>query len=97
MKYKHLIGFLIAEILLAASIFAQQTVVINDPNTGISPVIINEADKTLIKREILPKARKYWAKNEACNEDIQIVVDPRFIYQAKIGSKAHLLPVLSNG
>lgn len=73
MKYKHLIGFLIAEILFVGAIFAQQTVVINEPNAGISPVLINEADKDLIKREVLPKARKYWAKNEVCDEDFQIV------------------------
>ncbi len=72
MKYKHLIGFLIAEILFAASIFAQQTVVINDPTVKFDAVKPRTVNDDLIKREILPKARKYWAKNDACDEDFQI-------------------------
>src|SRR4051812_11969441 len=82
MKYKRLIGFLIAQILFVSAIFAQQTVVINEPNTAISPVVMNNADEALIKREVLPKARKYWAKNEACDEDFQIVGQARGSFTA---------------
>lgn len=87
MKYKRLIGFLIAQILLAGAAFAQQTVVINEPKQGISPVVINESDKDLIKREVLPKARKYWAKNEACDEDFQIVGQVRGSFTAPKSSQ----------
>ncbi len=72
MKYKNLIGFLIAEILFAASIFAQQTVVINDPTVKSDATPTQTVNDALIKREVLPKARKYWAKNDACDEDFQI-------------------------
>ncbi len=72
MKYKHLIGFVIAEILLIGSIFAQQSVVINEPNAKIAPLVMNAAEIDLIKREVLPKAQKYWAKNEACTEEFEM-------------------------
>jgi hypothetical protein len=72
MKHKRLIGFLIAQILLAGAVFAQQTVVINDPNVKSESAPIRKGDDDLIRREVLPKARKYWAKNEACDEDFQV-------------------------
>jgi len=73
MKYKRLIGFLIAQILFAGAGFAQQTVVINDPTVKSETVPVRTAGEDLIKRDVLPKARKYWAKNEACDEDFQIM------------------------
>jgi hypothetical protein len=73
MKYKHLIGFIIAEILFASAIFAQQTVVINDPTVKSDATPVRTAGNDLIKREVLPKAQKYWAKNEACDVDFQVI------------------------
>lgn len=73
MKYKRLIGFLIAQILLAGAGFAQQTVVINDPSVKSDAAPVRKDIDDLIKREVLPKVRKYWAKNEACDEDFQIM------------------------
>ncbi|MEP6900535.1 MAG: hypothetical protein ABJA66_02225, partial [Actinomycetota bacterium] len=72
MKYKCLIGFVIAGIFLAGSICAQQTVVVSDPNAKTEPTKIGAADEALIKKEVLPKARKYWAKNEACTEEFEV-------------------------
>ncbi len=73
MKCKHLIGFLIVEVLFVSVIFAQQTVVINDPTVKSDATPVRTASEDLIKREVLPKARKYWAKNEACDEDFQVM------------------------
>lgn len=87
MSNKKIIGVLLAVFLSVGVSFAQQTVVISDPNAGISPVVINEADKDLIKREVLPKVRKYWAKNEACDEDFQIVGQVRGSFTAPKASQ----------
>jgi hypothetical protein len=72
MKYKHLIGVMLVEILFVSAIFAQQTVVINDPTVKYDPVKPITANAELIEREVLPKARKHWAGNDACTEQFEI-------------------------
>jgi hypothetical protein len=73
MKYSRLIGFLIAQISLAGVVFAQQTVVINDPQAKPVKPVVSPADDALMKRAVLPKVRKNWAENEACEEDYQVM------------------------
>lgn len=72
MKRRILIGFLSAQFLFAAAVFGQQTIVINEPDAKPAPLVMNTAVIDSIKREILPKARKYWAKNDACTEQFEI-------------------------
>jgi len=70
---KKINGVLLAVFLSVGVSFAQQTVVINDPTVKSDATAIRTAGDDLIKREVLPKARKYWAKNQACDEDFQIM------------------------
>jgi hypothetical protein len=72
MKARILIAVMAIQIVFAAAVFGQQPIVINDPTAKIETAKTNAADEALIKREVLPKARKYWEKNEACTEEFQI-------------------------
>lgn len=62
-----------AVFLLAVSVFAQQTVIINDPNAKPATTKLSAANEDLIETEVLPKARKYWAENEACTEEFEVM------------------------
>jgi hypothetical protein len=73
MKYKRLIGFLIAQISFSAVVFAQAAVVINDPRAKPVKPVMSPADAALMTRVVLPKARQHWAENAACEEDYQVM------------------------
>lgn len=73
MKYKPLLGFLIASISLAGTSFAQTSIVISDPQAEPVKPVVSPADSALMKRVVLPKARKKWSGNEACQEDYQVM------------------------
>jgi hypothetical protein len=70
MKNKYLFSFLIVFCFLAGGAFAQTTIVINDP-TKESPKFISPVEENLVKRQILPKARKLWA-GDVCTEEFEI-------------------------
>ena len=73
MKYKRLIGILMVKIFLAGTVFAQAAIVIDDPvATPVKPVV-SPADSALMERVVLPKARKNWSGNDACEEDYQVM------------------------
>lgn len=72
MKYKRFVSLLLAPILLAGAVFAQKTIVINDPTVKVDPAkVVSPSSEDLIKRDVLPKARKYWAKTAACEEEYE--------------------------
>ena len=62
-------GFLMIIFLSAIAVFGQQSVVLNDPLRDEKSMPSGAASENLIKRQILPKARKHWAGNDACEED----------------------------
>jgi hypothetical protein len=72
MKNKYLLNFLIVFCFLAASAFAQTTVVVNDPTDGEKPLVANAEEKDLIERSILPKVRQMWKENEVCTEEFEM-------------------------
>jgi len=82
MKRQRFVALLLAQILLAGNAFAQQTLLINDPAEGVAPLIMNTAEVALIKREVLPKARKHWSGNDACEEDFKIMGRVRGTFSA---------------
>jgi hypothetical protein len=55
--------------LFSIFVFAQGTVVLNNPLEESTSAPLAASDERLIKRQILPKARKHWAGNEMCEED----------------------------
>jgi hypothetical protein len=82
MKRQRFVALLLAQILLAGICFAQQALVINDPAGSIEPLIMNTSEVALIKREVLPKARKHWSGNDACEEDFKITGRVRGAFSA---------------
>jgi len=72
MKGKNFLGILFLIILSAAASFAQQTIVINDPGADPKPANVSSAEEALIKNNILPKVREYWAKSEGCEEEYRV-------------------------
>ena len=82
MKFKYLIGFITAQIFLVSAIFAQQTIVINEPDAKVAPLVMNTAEIDLIKSKILPKVRKHWANNESCDEKFEITSRVRGAFSA---------------
>ena len=67
MKRANLIHLTIVFFSLAVAVFAQQTVLVNDPQNSAAPAKISERDESLIKQQILPKARQKWT-SETCEE-----------------------------
>lgn len=61
--------------MFAGAALAQGTVVVNDPNAPAAGARATAAEKALIEREVLPKARKYWADNDSCREEFGIAGD----------------------
>lgn len=72
MKNKCLFSFLIVFCFLAANAFAQATIVVNDPTKDEKTPSASAAEENLIKRSVLPKARKIWAEGEVCTEEFSI-------------------------
>lgn len=72
MKIKYLFGFLIAFCFSVTTVFAQTTVVINDPTKNENPAAANAAEENLVKRQVLPKARNLWS-NDVCTEEFEIM------------------------
>jgi hypothetical protein len=70
MKIKYLFGFLIAFCFLVTTVSAQTTIVVNDPTKNETPSA-NAAEENLVKRQVLPKARKIWS-NDVCTEEFEI-------------------------
>jgi len=91
MKRRILIGILSAQMLFAAAVFGQQTVIISEPDAKAEPLIMNTAVVNTIKREILPKARKYWAKNDSCAEDFKLIARVRGSFSAPNASQELVL------
>ncbi len=56
----------------AATAFGQQNIIINDPLKNEKPSNVSAAHENLIKNQILPRARKHWAGNDACQEDFAL-------------------------
>jgi len=59
--------------LFSIAVVGQQTVVLNDPLQDEKSMPPGAASENLIKQQILPKARKYWAENDACEEDFAFI------------------------
>jgi hypothetical protein len=57
----------------ALSIHAQQNIVVNNPSDEDKPHALGASNESLIKNIALPKARKHWAGNDACEEDFAIM------------------------
>ena len=72
MKKRCFFTILAAAFWSAATVFGQQTVVINDPLKSEKPTAVNSAVENLVVTQILPKARKHWAGNDACEEDFAV-------------------------
>lgn len=72
MKKTYFFTFL-TTIILSAIAFGQQQLVINNPSDEETPKLISTATESLIKRQVLPKARKHYAANDACDEDFVIM------------------------
>jgi len=64
---------LLTTIILSAIAFGQQPVIINNPSTDEKPKQSSAATESLIKRQVLPKARKHWAASDACEEDFAVM------------------------
>ena len=90
MKYKRLIGVLTAQILLAAAVFAQAAIVINDPVAEPAKPVVSPADSALMERMVLPKARQNWTENEACTEDYQVMGEASGAF-TRAGAKQKLI------
>ena len=73
MKRKRFVALLLAQISFISAINAQQTIVINDPAAKPEKVVLSPAEESLMSRQVLPKARKYWAANDACEEDFAVM------------------------
>lgn len=73
MKNSYLFTLLTTIFLSAIFVSGQQLVVINNPSDDDNPKQISAATENLIKRQVLPKVRKYWAANEACEEDFAVM------------------------
>jgi len=71
MKSAYFFAFLMT-IILPAIAFGQQPVIINNPSDDEKPNQISASTESLIKRQVLPKARKHWAANDACEEDFAL-------------------------
>jgi hypothetical protein len=71
MKVKHPCRFLIVFCFLVTPVFAQQTVVVNDPTKNETPAA-GAAEENLVKKLVLPKARKLWSANEVCTEEFEL-------------------------
>lgn len=56
----------------AISVFAQQNIVVNNPADEEKPHALDAANVSLVKSAVLPKARKHWVGNDACEEDFLI-------------------------
>lgn len=72
MKNKYLLSFLIISCFLAGEAFAQGAIVVNDPTKDEKSMTASAAEEDLIKRDVLPKARRLWAKDETCTEEFEI-------------------------
>jgi hypothetical protein len=70
---RYFFAFLTTICFSAVSIFAQQNIVINNPSDEEKPLVNGAEHENLIKKSVLPKTRKYWAKNPACEEDFLIM------------------------
>ncbi len=77
MKQRILFGFLAVQIWLVGAVCAQKMVVINDPTVKSDPVSARTVSEDLVKREVLPKARKYWAANDSCTEEFEVMGEAR--------------------
>ncbi|HEX8637089.1 MAG TPA: hypothetical protein VF692_03425 [Pyrinomonadaceae bacterium] len=71
--YRYFFAILTAICFSAVAAFAQQNIVINNPSDGDKPQVVEDAIENLIKSRVLPKARKYYAGNDACEEDFAIM------------------------
>lgn len=71
MKNKYLLFILPLLFLLCFSADGQN-LVINDPTKDEKPLLASAAEENLLKKSVLPKARKYWAGNDVCTEEFQI-------------------------
>jgi hypothetical protein len=71
MKNKCLFSFLIVFCFLAADAFAQASIVVNDPTTTGKPAMPSAAEENIIKRSVLPTARKIWT-DDICLEEFEI-------------------------
>jgi hypothetical protein len=71
MKNKYLLSFLIVFGFLATSASGQQTIIVNDPTKDEKPAAASAAEENLIKRNVLPKARKMWT-DAVCTEEFSI-------------------------
>lgn len=71
MRSKILLLSLATFFSLTISVFAQQTVLVNDPNAKTTEPKISPAEENLIRREVLPKARKKWT-SDVCDEEFEV-------------------------
>jgi hypothetical protein len=71
MKNKFLLSFLIVFCFLSINAFAQTTVVVNDPTKDEKTPTASAAEENLIKRSVLPKARKMWT-SDVCTEEFSV-------------------------
>lgn len=71
MKMRHFFN-LTAALFLAATGFAQQNIVINNPTVDEKPAVYTDAEDDLIKNRVLPKVRKLMPEN-VCTEEFQIM------------------------
>lgn len=70
---KYFFALLAAICFSAVSAYAQQNVVVNNPADEEKPHALGAANESLIVTATLPKARRHWAGNDACEEDFAIM------------------------
>src|SRR5215203_3986383 len=64
---------LLMTIILSTIAFGQQPVIINNPSEDEKPKRPSASSESLIKRQVLPKVRKYWTASDVCEEDFAIM------------------------
>ena len=64
---------LLMTVMLSAIAFGQPPLVINNPTSNEKPKQSSAATESLIKRQVLPKARKHWTASDACEEDFAVM------------------------
>lgn len=76
---------------LGAAVFGQTVaVIVNDPTKNDDPAAVSAGDERLLKNQVLPKARKLWSDNEACEEQFETAGVARGAF-SRAGAKQTLI------
>lgn len=87
MKNQHFLVILF--LLFASSVFAQQTVVINDPNEPTKEAQANPEIEALLNRDLFPKLKKHW-ESDSCPGEMKVIGTGNGAF-SKVGSAQTLV------